>query len=360
MIKQFKYNLGRANLKIRRDLARYIGLKVKDNYYLDSPLGRPREDVERLSLYSPATTFTRPSLIDDSSLIYNFPRRYIYKIPNAIIDPHTGLIYDQFGKLIAESSSWNITRLLCESPKPKIKTPSTFMSGTYTFGQTTPNYYHWLLEELPPLLSAVEIDSNIKILLKSQQIPLQQTFFSKYFPNNVAHINEPVQVESLIMTGKTCGFGNPFGHNAIHPHDLTVVKNFFNLNKNFLNKENQQKPLKIYLSRTGLRRSPKGEYLLDKALEEMGFIIFRGDMTLEKQIELFSQAAIVVGTSGAAMTNFLWLPKNSKVVKINLGAERFHFYYDLALMLGLEYHSLNVPANVWTVSDIDKIINYIN
>ena len=348
----------RIKLKLRRDLVKKLGVLPANNYYLDNPVGKQRDDVQRLSVYSKAINFSRVSLTDKSAeLTYSYPRRYVYRIPNAIIEPVSGLIYDQHGKLIAESSSWNITRLLCEIPRPYITPPKNRLRGDYIFCPSTPNYYHWLLEELPAFLGALDTEKSSNVLTGSRDFKPMKEFFQKSgLP--IKKLVSPVQVDYLVMVGKTSGFGSPYGHNTVHPHDVKIVEERFkNIFSECYSQEIPKK--KIYLSRTGLRRSPEGEHKLDVELKKLGFYIFDGKATLSEQVSLFSEASLVVGASGAAMTNIMWVPKSCKLLKLNLDSERFHFFNDLSLMRDMEFDSLDIAGREWSDDDVFKIVGWI-
>lgn len=127
------YLKSRMDLYWRRKLLKFAGLDVRNNYHLDSPVNIGRKDVERIKVHSPALNIERASLTEpDDDITYSYPRRYVYQISDAIIDPLNNLIYDSSGKLIAESSAWPTTRLLTEIPKPFIHPPKkSYMVNTY-------------------------------------------------------------------------------------------------------------------------------------------------------------------------------------------------------------------------------------
>lgn len=359
MIKLEKiYNLlRRADMKIRRDIIRLLGHRRRYNFFLDSPISSPRDDVDRLDIYARAETFTVPHLTHEGDMVtYSFTRRYIYGIPNAIIDPVTGMVYDQHGKYIAESMAWEPTRLLSEIPRPRIKVPSTILKGRYLFLPTTPTYYHWLMQDLSPFIGAHKHAPNAKVLVGVHDFKPSQSFIERYLPDGVIKCQSPVQVEKLIMTAKDGGLGIPFPPlGSVNPQDVRVLKEWF---KEYMvnDEDDQSKNLMLYLSRSRWSRAFEGEAALEQALEKMGFTIFHGDLDLFEQIKLFSKARLILGASGAAMSNIAWAPPQTTVVQMHPPKNYWHFYYNLGKMCDHDYHFLEVPKESWTESDITRIV----
>lgn len=350
----------RVSLKIRRDIIRLLGVRSKENFFLDSPIVIPRNDVERIGIYAKPETFVVPHLIQKGDMVtYSFQRRYIYEIPNAIIDPITGLVYDQHGKFIAESSAWEPIRLLSEIPRPRIKIPSVMLKGTYVFLPTTPTYYHWLMQDLPVFLGAHRKMPDAKILVGAHDFKPVQTFIDRYFPEKTVKCQAPVQVERLIMAAKDGGLGNPFPpHTSVNPRDIKMLKKWF---EEYMinNQDTNDKGLMLYLSRSRWSRTHEGEIALEKELEKIGFTIFHGDLDLFEQIELFSKARLIFGASGAAMSNLTWVPSKTTVVQMRRPREYYHFYYNLGKICDLNYHFLEVPEGSWGESDINHIISKV-
>lgn len=351
------YNLcRRIDMKIRRDFIRLLGLRSRENFFLDSPIAAPRDDVDRLSVYSKAENFTVPHLTHEGDMVtYSFQRRYIYEIPNAIIDTDTGIVYDQNGKYIAESMAWEPTRLLSEIPRTRIKIPSKILKGRYVFLPTTPTYFHWLMQDLPPFLGAYKYAPDAKALIGAHDFKPILAFINRYLFNNVIKCYSPIRVEKLVMVAKDGGLGIPFPPlGSVNPQDVRVLKEFF---KEYIAEKNDAKEKNmLYLSRSRWRRAHQGEEILEQELEKMGFTIFHGDIDFFEQIQLFSKADVIVGASGAAMSNIIWASPNTKVVQLHIPKVYWNFYYNLGKLCNHDYHFLEVPKELWTKSDIDRIV----
>ena len=345
----------RLNMKFRRDLFRFLNFEPRYNFFLDSPVCLPRTDVTRLEIYAKATKLTIPHLHHlDDDVIYSFQRRHLYEIKNAIIDPCTGMVYDENGKFIAESMAWEPTRLLSEVPRPKISIPKKNNRGVYLFLPSTPTYFHWLLQDLAPFIVAFKKYPKVNIVTGDNTFKPLNYFITNYLKqNNIIKTNLPFRVEKLIMAGKDAGQGSPFPpHGCVHPYDVTVLRNYF---KRYLNDNKGDEGIKIFLSRRKWSRSFKGESVLEEELKKRGFYIFDGTLDLHEQIKLFSRAKLIVGTSGAAMSNMIWMKENSKVVQLSLNLERYTFYYNLAHICKHDYNFIDINETV----DVDSIINQV-
>lgn len=352
--------LRRIDMKIKRDLIRLCGVRARELCFLDSPIVAPRDDVERIGIYAKAEDFTVPHLTHEGDMVtYSFQRRYIYEIPNAIIDPYTGMVYDQYGNYIPESSAWEPTRLLTEIPRPRIKSPSVTLKGKYVFLPATPTYYHWLMQDLPPFLGAYSQVSKAKVLVGAHDFKPLQAFIKRYLSEEVKKCKSPIRVEKLVMAAKDGGLGIPFPPiGSVNPQDIRVLKKHF---KEYI--VNDKKPeggsIMIYLSRSKWKRSFKGEEVLEQALEKIGFTIFHGDLDLFEQIKLFSNACVILGASGAAMSNITWAPPKTIVVQMHIPNVFWNFYYNLGKMCDHDYHFLEVPDESWTKLDIEHIVSKV-
>ncbi len=69
------------------------------------------------------------------------------------------------------------------------------------------------------------------------------------------------------------------------------------------------------------------------------------DLTLEEQVQTFSEAEVVLGPHGAGLTNMLYEPKGSKVTEM-YGVEFSPCFAAMARQLSLEYGRLATQAGI--------------
>lgn len=348
-----KYALrARIKNKARRTLFKGAGLDPQVNHHLDSMLAEPRRDVDRVALYSPQLDVTAPSLVHEEDVVtYSYPRRYVYRIPLASIDPLNGLIYDKDGKLIAESTSWPIGRLLYEVTQPYVRPSGRVHSGEYVFFGANRNYYHWVIEDLPVFLAARESAPSAKVLVPAGNFSLSQDFLTRYIGGEQVEFNGLIRVESLVVCGKTSSLGSPYHHNVVHPHDVATVRKWVSENIRPLPAASTT-GRDVYVSRAGLRRSYAGEAEVEAILRERGFEIFRGLPTLEEQVDYFADVRRLVGASGAGLVNLMWMPSDGSLTYLLDSEARFGFYPHLAHALGLGTQNLKIEgASAASVAD---------
>jgi capsular polysaccharide biosynthesis protein len=126
-----------------------------------------------------------------------------------------------------------------------------------------------------------------------------------------------------------------------------------------------QKPWrKLYLTRKAGLRSLGNREEIELLVSEHGFeIVDLVGMSLEAQIELFSQASLIVAPTGAALTNMLFCPPGTKVIIFMSNHEVMNYYFwsnlgtivnlDITTIVGERLFNL---TNYWSVHD-DYSIN---
>jgi hypothetical protein len=350
----------KVSIRIRQYIIKLSGLNLRQNYFLDSPIWGPKPKINRINLYSEIINFTFKSYTyPGDKYIYSFPKRYCYKLNDAIVDPRTGLIYDSSGLLIAESSAWDFQRLLSEIPKPSIRIPKQKLKGTFTFLPCIHNYYHWLIEDLPPFLNSNCVAKDAKVIVGDYDFRPIKNFIEQYIDHRFIQIDSPIRIEKLVFTAKIAGLGNPLGvANTPHPYDIKLLREYF---KDHFARENEEKNKMIYLSRSrAARRSMSGELKLEQALIDIGFEVFHGDIGFFEQINLFSKAKFIIGAQGAAMSNLAWVPSQTKVIELHHTNNFVPFFYFIGAILNLRYKYLQVPETEWLDSDIDNIVSYVH
>ena len=138
------------------------------------------------------------------------------------------------------------------------------------------------------------------------------------------------------------------------PYDIALLRNKFALTE-------KVKPYrKLYLSRSG-RRQVKNEAQVREVLQEFDFEILEDiSRSVDEQIRLFAEAAVVVGPHGAGFTNLLWCQPGTKVMEFFYAGYTPPFFYYLCQLLGLEY-SFTVDdsdaAEDWSLIGMDMTVD---
>lgn len=126
---------------------------------------------------------------------------------------------------------------------------------------------------------------------------------------------------------------------------------------------------RLYVARrSSLRRRILNETAALDVLQRHGFeVIYPEDYSIDKQVSIFSNADLVVGASGAALTNIIFAPQSCRVLSMmpNYGME--FFFWDIANIIGQEFSYLFGEAaepsqamhSDFTV-DVQRLSNWLN
>ena len=197
------------------------------------------------------------------------------------------------------------------------------------------HYGHWILEHALKLmyLSKIQDKFNVRIkLIMEEGCPQWKLDILSHLGWGNDDIfywqGRPVHVEQLIVPNYPFGTQLEYKWLASRlskSHGVTI---------------NRVTQTRIYLSRDKLgSRCVANESELVQYLEANGFTtIYPEEMTIRAQIEVFTNAEIIVGPHGSAFTNLIY-SSNCQVVEF-FGATVPLFFYKIAKIMGLNYSPL--------------------
>jgi capsular polysaccharide biosynthesis protein len=212
------------------------------------------------------------------------------------------------------------------------------------------NYGHWLIECLSRfyLFKKSRFKPNFYIL--SNNLSFQKQFIEfleidnkkilELKPNTIIQADEII-VPSFINNWEII---NLLGHKHYQKQWLpSWIRNIY---------REKIEPVKcginkIYVSRLFAKyRKIENENEIIKILKNRGYkIYFLENMLVKDQIELFSNASIVLGAHGSGFSNMLFCPQNTLICE--LFSEHYHdsTFKILANVLGLEYYYMICKTN---------------
>lgn len=214
-------------------------------------------------------------------------------------------------------------------------TSSEYCGDVFYFIYNTDNYYHFIYDSLPYLISFLEIKKNINDIKLLMNYPNPQT--TKMY-NFVLEFLDLLGIkDDIIIVDNTVNYHNvyisdSFTHNGKSNHPPR--KEIYDLYQKILNKSNPKKTegKRIYISRRSWkhndftnigtnytsRRKLLNEDELVNVLEKYGFIeCFTEKMTTIDKLELFANADIIIGAIGGGMCNALFSSNKTKLISIN-------------------------------------------
>lgn len=207
------------------------------------------------------------------------------------------------------------------------------------------NYYHWLTEEMPRLITIFDalktpegrqISGGKKLtVLLDEGMPPQCIEALKIAVDadfNIEYVPRGVRVrcrEIIYCTPFWLSLDNT--RNELELYEFFVDSEAVAISRNAVMKHFPQsgKPhRKIYMKRrTNQMRSIINNAEVEKLMASLGFeLVETGGMSFREQVELFSQAKIIAGASGAAFTNLLFMRDSSSAVNFYPSHKSTNYY----------------------------------
>jgi hypothetical protein len=230
----------------------------------------------------------------------------------------------------------------------------------------------WLADHLPNLIRKLDVSTVVL-----------------WIPHGMDHLgsgmkNRAVEAISKIVAVK---FVDPNHLNPGVRLGNTVVSSTFNIDRgprwpavfsNLFQKirlpRDESAPARIYCNRSHAgRRGIENEPELEDALRRVGFTVVEpGRMTYDQQRITFSNASVVVGSHGAALTNTIFSHLPLTLVELThpfYGTTQYGWFQNLAAVMGNRYGALinEVPEQSRGVNynetyfriDVDKILSVL-
>lgn len=239
------------------------------------------------------------------SLKETLGKQPVWKISNVVLDTISGYVFDNQGRFVSESSSWEASHALERMPANPIFPRSFKAKGNVTF-LGAEAYYHWLLEDFPAFL---------RVYLASSELTVGIRYSSPLYVHNALEILGidsfvmPLysKVKSLLISEKSRAL-------SPSPNDVELLEHF----QKVADLEPSQ-IRKIYISRKDSGRYPENEDDIQSLVKKLGFTVIElGSTSLKQQISLFAGADVVTGTHGAGLSNIVWMKRNhGRVIEIS-------------------------------------------
>lgn len=242
------------------------------------------------------------------------------------------------------------------------------------------NYYHWLFECLPRAIAVINCGQFDGIpLLVDAGLPRQCLDALNVLAGSRKIILVPrciaYKVDELIFPSVISHMHDNYGSHSSAADILIAPEAIRMLRKAYLTVEQCVGKRKIYISRKGANyRRLLNESRIIHALKKRGFEeVYPETLSFQEQVELFSSAEIIVGPTGAGMSNIVFAPAGCKVIVLaaaTIGANYYIFgqlgqwlNHKLIYLTGRpikparlhsDYH-INLPELLWAISDLELL-----
>jgi len=199
----------------------------------------------------------------------------------------------------------NATRFTPPAVAPDLEGGAVFLPWGASF-----NYGHFVIDALPSLL-AMDQAGLLEALpiLAPRLTPWQRDLIALAFSDRQVR-----EVDAPVVRLKRAAFATSMDHFLHHPNGLLADL----AGRVLARAPAGQGARRVYLSRRGQSmRVMVGEAAFETALAARGFTIVRPEtLSAGEQIALMREAEVVVGASGAALANAVFLPRGARVVEI--------------------------------------------
>jgi protein O-GlcNAc transferase len=217
-------------------------------------------------------------------------------------------------------------------------------------GRASNNYYHWLTEYLPRLagLSRQPQYAGWPVLIDAGLHANLLQALRRCLPPGHALIEvangEQVAVERILVLGPRAWM--PIDMRAGIPaiaSDMLFAPSAVSFLRSRLGRSSPAVPRRRLFLRRGRAayRTLLNEDAVEQAMVECGFEVVRPEtLSLDQQIDLFSEAQVVVGATGAAFGNMVFAPPGCRVLVLYYDGVPMQYFSNLAQVLDIDLHYL--------------------
>ncbi|CCN47639.1 putative Capsular polysaccharide biosynthesis protein-like protein [Vibrio nigripulchritudo MADA3029] len=287
-----------------------------------------------------------------SSETYTFPNVYVVKIKEATVYGGSNIVfvdnqaiyhdlYDvKRDKTSEELHYWYIInekkklikrRTVCDNPIYLEE------AGVFT-DSCSSNYAHWLTEVLPRIAVFCSEDCyhNIPIVVDAGlHVNIMESLYQIVGDKRLIYVL-PKQQSALISVSyivSCCGYVPfDFRKKIVPPpqQGMFSTKAMSYLVENVRRKYSQvdDLPEKIYLKRNSTGKNIINLDQVEYVLEKEGFICIEPELlTFSQQVMYFSKARVIIGSSGAALTNIIFCSENVSIIILMGESEKLSYRY---------------------------------
>jgi len=304
------------------------------------PLAFPAED--RGYLVSPHERYVFPEIF-----VAEVADAMVYGGSNLVLAGDVVLRHDLYDFSRDSTSEELHGRTLIDPKKGRVRwflhdeAPELLSSAAVFTDATAPNYAHWLTEILPriAMFCADERFAQVPLIVDAglHRNLMESLLLVSGGEREVIclPIGRAIAVERLYVTS-ACGYV-PFGRRNTklsgHSHGVFSPVALERVRAKLIEAAQQsggvELPEKIYLRRTSGTRKVTNVAEIEKLLVSHGFAIVEPEkLSFVEQVSLFSNAKVVVGSSGAAMANIVFCRPGTEInILISVFADTSYWYW---------------------------------
>jgi hypothetical protein len=283
-------------------------------------------------------------------LSHIYAARSNYILENALVDTRSGFTYVQhLGRhsLIRESTSWPASQALWSVSRPKL---GSRIKGPVTVLSSPSNYFHFMTEDFPALLRALDMWPDVQVGVRGGPRPKFVDQALRAVGKVPLELDRVVQAKTLFVAGR----GPDLGY--VRPLDwANVLSSVVKQDQERAYTAVVGRPKMIYAARGGATRAGEIESAALDLVSDFGVtVVDFARLDIREQAATVGDADILIGSHGAALVNALFCRRESTVIE--LLPEDYHnrCYEWLAHTCGLTYK----PA--YTVSELRRLLERVD
>jgi hypothetical protein len=288
-------------------------------------------------------------------LSHLYEQRFVYRLHQTVASTVSGatLMYgsteDPF--FVRESITWPFESILSHGLEvPEVKQVAERISGTSVVFPTTPNYYHWLIEDLPLALRAAEVAPDATFLAFNEGITNRHRLVAQHLGLRLMPTQVVVAMDEQVLPGRSSDSWFVHPADARRLHDLGAA----------IAGGEAGDAEHIYISRRNAARALPGEAQLEALLVDRGFTILHlEEMDWTDQIRAFRGARIIVGPHGAGLANLVFTPPGARLVELTNGNQYNRCFEWICHVAGHDYRAVDSDAFADS-ADPQRLVNLID
>jgi hypothetical protein len=258
--------------------------------------------------------------------IKSFSSIFEYCLTNVIVDTTSGGIFENKAnpRAFFESAPFPI-ETLSESLRPR--PPRGAIKGEVSV-LSNRSYWHWLIDDLPRFLLVHERSPNINVLAHPKPRGYVRDALKVINPSKITYASV-----ALVERVRFISVGNVESFPSLR--DIKILKSFA---AKFDQPSSEYKRSRIFISRRfAPSRNSREVYYEKLALRSNFQILYCENISLQEQIDVFSNASIIVAANGAALANVVWCQPKVRIHEISDHDWESDCVRDLCALLGLKY-----------------------
>jgi Glycosyltransferase 61 len=188
------------------------------------------------------------------------------------------------------------------------------------------NYGHWMTDAVSRLYYAKDLISSHKIILPSM-FRKHKYKLESLIPFGVKEENI-VYIDNQVILSKNFAMPSFMGPYFVNPKD-EIVREIREIYHRFYNLSRPKQGTRLYISRAGAsyRKVVNESQVIDRLLGKGFTVVYPEQLSFEEQVRLFASAEIVVGLTGAAFNNMMFMHSGYPVVEFRLENDNSNLHY---------------------------------